>query len=105
MGEKVFILKGRAADLQDLRWCRAVVGSSAVILSRQAGSREATEQRRTAKDLKMRRLRRSHGVSAQVTYLEILRRATPAQDDKSLAVSPEMLTPRCARRSMEDRET
>jgi hypothetical protein len=45
----------------------------AVILSRQAGSREATERRRTAKDLKMRRCRRSHAVSAQVAYLEILR--------------------------------
>jgi hypothetical protein len=45
----------------------------AVILSRQAGSREATERRRTAKDLKMRRPRRSHGVSTQVAHLEILR--------------------------------
>jgi hypothetical protein len=45
----------------------------AVILSRQAGSREATERRRTAKDLKMRRPRRSHAVSSQVAHLEILR--------------------------------
>jgi hypothetical protein len=45
----------------------------AVILSRQAGSREATERRRTVKDLKLRMLRRSHAVSAQVAHLEILR--------------------------------
>jgi len=46
---------------------------NAVIQSRQAGSREATERRRTAKDLKMREVGRSHGVSAQVANLEILR--------------------------------
>ena len=51
------ILKAREARLQDLRWRRAVGGSDTVILSRQAGSREATERRRTAKDLKLRKLR------------------------------------------------
>jgi hypothetical protein len=31
MGSKDFILKGREADLQDLRWRRAVGGSNAAL--------------------------------------------------------------------------
>ena len=66
------------------RGCEEIIEANvAVIQSRQAGSREAAERGRTAKDLKMHRFCRSHWVSANLAHLEILRRASPALDDRS----------------------
>jgi hypothetical protein len=47
MGEKVFILEGREADLHDFRWLRAASGSSAMPVASpaKAGSRNCAASR------------------------------------------------------------